>query len=103
MLRTLMKDAKSALCRKVYKILAKKLEQSYEKGVPDLNIMFIYNMPFRAICKMSGGMVSREMVESILTIVNGHFFRGLGGVIAGFFRNRSANKKYEKRLKQAAQ
>ena len=93
-----MKDAKSAICRKVYKVLKNNLDKSYEKGVPDLNTMFIYNMPFRAICKMSGGMVSREMVESIVTIANGHFFRGLGGVIGGFFRNRSANKKYEARL-----
>ncbi len=93
-----MKDAKSGLCRSVYKILKNNLDKSYEKGVPDLNTMFIYNMPFRAISKMSGGMVSREMVESIVTITNGHFFRGLGGVIGGFFRNRSANKKYEARL-----
>ena len=93
-----MKNAKSGLCRLVYKILKNNLDKSYEKGVPDLNTMFIYNMPFRAISKMSGGMVSREMVESIVTIANGHFFRGLGGVIGGFFRNRSANKKYESRL-----
>ena len=93
-----MKDAKSLLCRQVYKVLKSNLDKSYEKGVPDLNTMFVYNMPFRAICKMSGGMVSREMVESIVTIANGHFFRGLGGVIAGFFRNRKANKKYEYRL-----
>jgi beta-glucosidase len=39
------------------------------------------------------------MVESIVTIANGHFFRGLGGVIVGFFRNSSANKRYEKKLK----
>ncbi|MCR5640932.1 MAG: glycoside hydrolase family 3 C-terminal domain-containing protein [Lachnospiraceae bacterium] len=93
-----MKDAKSWLCRKVYKVLKNNLDKSYEKGVPDLNTMFVYNMPFRAICKMSGGMVSREMVENIVTIANGHFFRGLGGVIVGFFKNARANKKYEKRL-----
>ncbi|SHH55725.1 beta-glucosidase [Butyrivibrio fibrisolvens DSM 3071] len=93
-----MKDAKSGICRMVYKVLKKKLDKSYEKGIPDLNIMFIYNMPFRAICKMSGGMVSRQMVESIVMIANGHFFKGLAGVIGGFFRNQSANKKYEKRL-----
>ncbi len=93
-----MKDAKSGLCRLVYKILKNNLDKSYEKGIPDLNTMFIYNMPFRAISKMSGGMVSRQMVESIVTIANGHFFRGLGGVITGFFKNKSANKKYESRL-----
>ena len=75
-----------------------KKKKADESGKPDLNILFVYNMPFRAMAKMSGGMVSREMVESIVTIANGHFFRGLGGVIGGFFRNKSANKKYEKRL-----
>lgn len=95
-----MKDAKSFLARKVYGVLKSNLDKSYEKGVPDLNTMFVYNMPFRAISKMSGGMVSKEMVDSILVIVNGHFFKGLGGVIGGFFRNRRENKKYEKRLKQ---
>lgn len=94
-----MKDAKSGLCRLVYKILKNKLDKANESGVPDLNIMFVYNMPFRAMCKMSGGMVSREMVDSIVTIVNGHFFKGLGGVIAGFVRNSKANKKYEALLK----
>ena len=90
-----MKDAKSGLCRFIYKILKNKLDQSYEKGIPDLNIMFIYNMPFRAMSKMTGGAVSRDMAESIVTIANGHFFRGLGGVISGYFRNSRANKKYE--------
>ena len=94
-----MKDAKSGLCRLVYKILKNKLDKANESGVPDLNIMFIYNMPFRAMCKMTAGMVSREMVDSIVTIVNGHFFKGLGGVIAGFVRNSKANKKYEALLK----
>ena len=93
-----MKDAKSGICRLVYKVLKSNLDKSYEKGVPDLNTMFIYNMPFRAMSKMTAGAVSREMAESIVTIANGHFFRGLGGVIGGFFRNRSANKKYEARL-----
>lgn len=93
-----MKDAKSGLCRLIYKILKSKLDKSYEKGIPDLNILFIYNMPFRAMSKMTAGAVSREMAESIVTIVNGHFFRGLGGVIAGFFKNNKANKKFEKEL-----
>lgn len=94
-----MKYAKSGICRLVYKILQKRLDKSYEKGVPDLNTLFIYNMPFRAICKMTAGMVSREMAESVVTIANGHFFRGVGGLIGGFFRNQRENKKYEALLK----
>ncbi|MCR5272098.1 MAG: glycoside hydrolase family 3 C-terminal domain-containing protein [Lachnospiraceae bacterium] len=97
-----MKDAKSGLCRFVYKVLKGKLDKSYEKGVPDLNIMFIYNMPFRAMSKMTGGMVSRDMTESIVDVANGHFFRGVAGIVSGFFRNRRENKKYEKSLRQDA-
>ena len=94
-----MKDAKNGLCRFIYKVLQKKLDKSVEKGVPDLNTLFIYNMPFRAICKMTGGMVSREMTESMVMAANGHFFRGLAGVLGGFFRNMRENKKYEALLK----
>ena len=52
-------------------------------------------MPFRAIAKMTGGMVSMEMVEGIVQAVNGHFWKGLGKIIGGFFRNRKENRKYE--------
>ena len=34
------------------------------QGKPDLNILFIYNMPFRGIAKMTGGAVSMEIVWS---------------------------------------
>ena len=79
--------AKSGLARLAYKILTHFLNKSIEKGEPNLNLMFNYNMPFRAIAKMTGGICTMEMAEGILTIVNGHFFKGLGRVIGGFFRS----------------
>ena len=90
--------AKSAIARFAYKKLTGMKKKSEDAGKPDLNILFIYNMPFRAIAKMTGGMVSMEMGEGIVTMVNGHLFRGLGRVISGFFRNRSLNKKYVKMI-----
>ena len=85
--------AKSWTARQVYKIMTKMLSKSMKKGRPDLNIIFIYNMPFRAIGKMTGGVCSQAMCESILKIVNGHFFSGMGGVISGFFKQRKVKKK----------
>ena len=85
--------AKSAPARLVYKFMTNMLNKSIEKGTPDLNITFIYNMPFRAIGKMAGGACSQEMCEKIVEIVNGHFFKGLGGVIGGFFRQQKVQKK----------
>ena len=90
--------AKSPIARFVYNRLTKMKKKSEEAGKPDLNILFIYNMPFRAIAKMTGGMVSMEMVEGIVTMVNGHLFRGLGHTIAGFFQNQRQNQKYVKQI-----
>lgn len=90
--------AESGLARFIYGRLTAMKNKSEDAGKPDLNILFIYNMPFRALAKMTGGMVSMEMAEGILTVVNGHFFKGMGQIIGGFFKNRKANKQYEKKL-----
>ena len=88
--------AKSLKARLAWKFMTNKLNKSMEAGKPDLNIIFVYNMPFRAIGKMAGGMVSQDMCEGILDIVNGHaggFFKGLGKVIGGFFHQKKIMKK----------
>ena len=90
--------AKNPVARLAYKILTSLKDKAEAKGKPDLNILFIYNMPFRAIGKMAGGMVSEKMVDDILFIVNGHFFRGLGRLIVDFFKNMSANRAFIKKL-----
>lgn len=90
--------AKSPIARFIYRVLTDKKKKNEEQGKPDLNLLFQYNIPFRAIAKMTGGLVSMEMVEGIVTIVNGHFFSGLGTVIAGFFRNRKQNKQYIRKI-----
>ena len=90
--------AKSPVARFIYRKLTQMKKKSENAGKPDLNILFIYNMPFRAIAKMTGGMVSMEMIEGIMAMVNGHLFRGLGHTITGFFRNQRQNRKYVKKL-----
>ena len=84
--------AKNPIARLVYKIMTNMLKKAEEKGKPDLNILFVYNMPFRGIAKMTGGMVTMEMAEGILMAVNGHTFKGLGKVIGGFFRGGKKRK-----------
>lgn len=88
--------AKSLKARLVGKIMQNMLNKSMAQGKPDLNIIFVINMPFRAIGKMAGGAVSQEMCESIVTMVNGHaiaFLKGLAGLIGGYFRQRKVMKK----------
>lgn len=93
--------AKSHLARFICKKMKDKVKKSEEdSGIPDLNALFQYNMPFRAIAKMTGGLVSMEMVDGIVTAVNGHFCSGLLKIIKGFFRNKRENKKYEALIKR---
>ncbi len=91
--------AKSALARFAYNRLTAMKKKADDSGKPDLNILFIYNMPFRAMAKMTGGAVSMEMVDGIIKLVNGHFFGGLGKIIGGYFRNNKKNKEYEAKIK----
>lgn len=95
-----LKNSKSWLCRRVYGVLEGKKKKAEAAGKPDLNVLFIYNMPFRAIGKMTGGAVSQEMVQGMVKVVNGHFLGGIGAVIGGYFRNGRLNKAYEKSLKK---
>ena len=90
--------AKSRLARLVYRILADKKKKSEDKGKPDLNVLFIYNMPFRGIAKMTGGAVSMEMVNGIVDMVNGKWGSGFRKVVKGYFHNKRENRKYEKLL-----
>ena len=92
--------AKTGAARMACKILRRKMEKAEEKGTPDLNILFLFNMPFRAIGKMTGGMVSEQMVDDLVFLVNGHFWRGAGRFLADFVRNLRANRKFKKRLEE---
>ena len=92
-------DSKGFVARTVAKVLINREESVREKtGQPDLNTLFILNMPPRAMSKMTQGMIDSAMVQAIVKIANRHTFRGIGSFIAGFFRNQSANKRTEKEL-----
>lgn len=93
--------AKSGLARLIHRILKRMKHKAEENKSPDLNILYIYNMPFYGLAKMTKGMVSMEMVDSLLMIVNGRFFKGLSGMIGGYFRMRRAKKDFRESLKKA--
>ncbi|WP_242616126.1 hypothetical protein [Streptococcus parasuis] len=57
--------------------MASLLKKAEQKRTPDLNLLFLYNMPFRAMAKMTGDMLDLAMVEGILTHCQWPFFQGL--------------------------
>jgi beta-glucosidase len=40
-------------------------------------MMSVYHMPFRGISRMTGGIVNMPMLDGLLMIANGRFFKGL--------------------------
>ena len=86
-----MEYAKNPIARFAARFMKKKINQAVKAGKPDLNMLFIYNMPFRGMAKMMNGMVSMDMAKDILFIVNGHFFRGVGRLIHHFFHRPKLN------------
>lgn len=95
--------AKSGLARLLHRQLKRMKVKAEEKKRPDLNILYIYNMPFYGLAKMTKGMLSMEMVDSILMIVNGRFMKGLSSLIAGYFRMRRAKKEFRESLLKAGE
>ena len=94
-----MRYARNPLARLIAGSLKKKIEKAEKKGKqPDLNTLFQYNMPFRAIAKMTEGMVDMEMVDGLIELVNGRFLKGIEKIVIGFFKNNRENKKALKRL-----
>lgn len=95
-----MSRAKSVLARLVWRVLTRRMQKTEQEGTPDLNLLFVYNIPFRAIAKMTGGQVSMEMAEGLLDAVNGHLLRGMHRLVVGYTANRRADRAYERRLKE---
>ena len=84
--------AKNPIARLVFRVMDSQRKKSLAAGKPDLNILFMFNMPFRGTAKMTGGMITMRMADAIVFMVNGHWHRGLGRLIAGFFRKKKLSK-----------
>lgn len=96
-----MKYARSPLAKLAYGILTGIKNRSEAKGKPNLNILYIYYMPFRGLGKMTGGIFNMEMTDALLEIVNGHFFRGSRHLIGAQRRKKKVSKELAKVLKNA--
>ncbi|WP_261167214.1 glycoside hydrolase family 3 C-terminal domain-containing protein [Microbacterium sp. Marseille-Q6965] len=86
-------DSPSPVGRLIHRVLDGRRAASERRGKPDLNMLFLLNMPFRAIAKMSGGLATPELVDGVLTLANGRTLRGLGRIVRAFVRGRSAERR----------
>ena len=82
-------------------VLGTLLRRSIKKGKPDLNILFQYNMPLRALAKMTNGAISMGMVDGIVMELRGFWIIGLVRVIFEAVKNLVLNSRMEERLKNS--
>ena len=96
-----LNHARSPLGWLVWLVLTALLNASYKRGKPDLNILFQYNMPLRALAKMTNGAISMGMVDGIVMELQGFWILGLVRVIYEAIKNVVLNAQMEKRLRGA--
>ena len=95
-----LNHSRSPLGWLIWAVLTALLNASYKKGKPDLNILFQYNMPLRALAKMTGGAISMGMVDGIVMELQGFWIIGLVRVIYEAVKNQILNAQMERRLRE---
>ena len=85
----------------IWAVMTVLLNASYKKGKPDLNVLFQYNMPLRALAKMTNGAISMGMVDGIVMEVQGFWVIGLVRVIFEAVKNVILNAQLENRLRNS--
>ena len=83
----------------VWLVLTLLKKRGEKNGGADLNLLFVYNMPLRALAKMTGGMVDMAMVDGMVLELRGFWVIGLLWVIVCFVKNLIQNAHMEARLK----
>ncbi len=65
--------------RFLYNVILFLRRRYFRKGNPIManNMMFAMGLPFRHIARMTGGIIDMSMLDGILVMVNGRFWKGL--------------------------
>ena len=73
-----------------------------KSGKPNLNVLFIWNMPLRALAKMTGGMLDMACVDALVMEIRGFWIIGLIRFIVVFIANLIKNASLSKKIAAAS-
>ena len=71
----------------VWAVLRAMKTNADKSGHPNLNVLFIWNMPLRALAKMTNGMVNMRMVDALVMEIRGFWIIGILRFIVEFVVN----------------
>ena len=69
---------RSAILWAVWLVLRSRVRAMERRGISDINVLFIWNMPLRAVGIMTGGITDKGVVDALLREVRGF---GWGGAV----------------------
>ncbi|WP_334075065.1 MULTISPECIES: beta-glucosidase family protein [Paenibacillus] len=72
-----------------------------KRSTANIIMMSVYHMPFRGVARMTGGVVNLPMLDGILMMVNGRFFKGLRHFLKERSKMLKAAKQKEQRVSAA--
>ena len=90
--------SRSPLCWLIAGVLTLLLRAGEKRGKPDLNILFQYNMPLRALAQMTNGMIGDETVDGLVLEAKGFWVIGILRALVGLLQNFVANSRYQAKL-----
>ena len=90
--------SRSPLCWLISGVLTLLLRAGEKRGKPDLNILFQYNMPLRALAQMTNGMIGEETVDGLVMEAKGFWGIGLVRALVGLVQNAVANSRDQAKL-----
>ena len=93
-------DAGNRAARLIGKFLRHKVSSGKKA---DMTWHAAYNLPVRGLPQYTDNRFTREMVQDFLYWANGHFFKGIGRLVKGYFRGRKEVKAYKQLLEYGSQ
>ena len=79
-------------------VLGRMAKRKARLGEPDPVSLFIRNMPFRGLVKLSNGLADTKFALAALDMANGHGFRGFFRALSAFVSARLEHRRRRKRL-----
>ena len=93
-----LNHSRSPLCWLIAGVLTLLLRSGEKKGKPNLNILFQYNMPLRALAQMTNGAIGEEFVDGLVLEAKGFWIIGILRALVGLVQNFVKNSRYQAML-----
>jgi beta-glucosidase len=83
----------------IYRILLGIRKKAFDGEKANINILVVFDMPFRGFAKLTTGIIDMDMAKGIMAIFNGHTFAGASKIKLSFIRKMIESHKFEQKLK----